>query len=123
MGIGAFSVSLTVKDISVSKDFYEKLGFTKFHGDIEQKWLILKNGDCTIGLFEGMFDKNIFTFNPGWDDNASEIDPFKDVRDLQKELKEKGIKFESEADESTKGPASFVIIDPDGNQILVDQHR
>lgn len=123
MSIGAFSVSLAVKDISVSKNFYEKLGFKVFGGNIEQKWLILQNGDCTIGLFEGMFDKNILTFNPGWDNNASETNPFTDVRDLQKILREKGIKFEVEADESKKGPASFVIVDPDGNQILVDQHR
>lgn len=123
MSIGAFSVSLTVKDILISKEFYEKLGFEKVHGVLEEKWVIMQNGDCTIGLFEGMFDKNIFTFNPGWNNDASDVDPFTDVRDLQKDLKEKGIKFESEADESTKGPASFVILDPDGNQILVDQHR
>lgn len=123
MSIGAFSLSLNVKDIMASKEFYEKLGFEAFYGEIDNKWLIMKNGDCTIGLFEGMFDKNIMTFNPGWNDDATEYDPFKDVRVLQKELKEKGIKFETEVDESTEGPGSFIIHDPDGNTILVDQHR
>lgn len=123
MGIGAFSVSLTVKDIKVSKEFYEKLGFTVFHGEVEQNWLIMRNDDCTIGLFQGMFDKNILTFNPGWNNEAKEIEPFKDVRVLQEELREKGIEFKSEVDLSSEGPGSFVIEDPDGNPILIDQHR
>ncbi len=123
MGIGAFSISLTVKDIGASKAFYEKIGFHVFHGDLEQKWLILKNNDCTIGLFEGMFDKNILTFNPGWDKDAKECESFTDVRELQKDFREKGITFDTEVDESTEGPGSFTIKDPDGNTILVDQHR
>jgi predicted lactoylglutathione lyase len=123
MSIGAFSISLTVKDIELSKEFYEKLGFIKFGGDINQKWLILQNGDCTIGLFEGMFDDNIMTFNPGWDDKAQEINSFTDIRELQKQFIKKGIKFDQKTDQSPKGPASFVITDPDGNKILVDQHR
>ncbi len=123
MSIGAFSVSLTVKDIHASLAFYEKLGFTKFHGDIEQNWLILKNGDCTIGLFQGMFDKNIMTFNPGWSDNAENLDEFKDIRVLQEELRGKGITFQAEVQPDTEGPGSFMIEDPDGNPILVDQHR
>lgn len=122
MSIGAFSVSLTVKDIKVSKAFYEKLGFTVFHGEIEQHWLIMKNGDCTIGLFQGMFDKNILTFNPGWNNEAEGIDSFKDVRVLQEELRENGIEFKAEVDLSSEGPGSFVIEDPDGNPILIDQH-
>lgn len=122
MKLGAFSISLAVKDIHASKAFYEKLGFTQFGGEIEQNWVIMKNGDTIIGLFQGMFEKNILTFNPGWDQNAQEVSGFTDVRDLQKELKSNGITFESEADESTKGPASFIITDPDGNPILVDQH-
>ncbi|MEH7345628.1 VOC family protein [Bacillus sp. JJ1532] len=123
MSIGAFSVSLTVKDIHASKTFYEKLGFNVFGGNIDQNWLILKNEDCIIGLFQGMFEKNILTFNPGWDENAEEVNPFKDVRVLQEELKEKGINFIQEANLETKGPSSFMIEDPDGNLILVDQHR
>lgn len=122
MELGAFSVSLAVKDIEVSKTFYEKLGFQVFAGDVAQNWLIMKNGDHTIGLFQGMFDKNILTFNPGWDQNANKLDSFTDVRDLQRELKARGVKFESEADESTTGPASFMVLDPDGNPILIDQH-
>jgi catechol 2,3-dioxygenase-like lactoylglutathione lyase family enzyme len=122
MQLGAFSISLAVKDIKASKDFYEKLGFEEFGGDIEQNWLIMKNGDHIIGLFQGMFDKNILTFNPGWNQDAEDLDSFTDVRELQKELKEKGIEFDIEADESTDGPASFIIVDPDGNPILVDQH-
>ena len=122
MELGAFSISLTVKDIKASKAFYEKLGFSVFGGDINQNWLILKNGDATIGLFQGMFDKNIMTFNPGWDSNAQNLDTFTDVRDLQHQLKAGGVIFESEADESTKGPASFIVLDPDGNPILLDQH-
>jgi lactoylglutathione lyase len=122
MELGAFSISLTVKDIKASKAFYEKFGFSVFGGDITQNWLILKNGDATIGLFQGMFDKNIMTFNPGWDSNAQNLDTFRDVRDLQRQLKAGGMIFESEADESTEGPASFIAVDPDGNPILVDQH-
>ena len=122
MELGAFSVSLTVKDIQVSKEFYEKLGFEFFGGDISQNWVILKNGDTVIGLFQGMFDKNMLTFNPGWDGNAQELDTFTDVREIQRQLKEKGVEFVSEADESTTGPASFIVVDPDGNPILFDQH-
>lgn len=122
MQLGAFSISLAVKDIKASKEFYEKLGFEEFGGHLEQNWLIMKNGDYIIGLFQGMFDKNILTFNPGWNQDAEKLESFTDVRELQKELKRKGIEFDTEADESTEGPASFVIVDPDGNPILVDQH-
>jgi len=121
--LGAFSLSLTVKDIRASKDFYELLGFEVFHGDISQKWLILKNGDVTIGLFEGMFERNIMTFNPGWNDQAEEVNPFKDIRMWQKKLKEKGVEFIDEVDETTEGPGNFIILDPDGNPIMLDQHR
>jgi catechol 2,3-dioxygenase-like lactoylglutathione lyase family enzyme len=122
MELGAFSISLNVKDLEVSKSFYEKLGFQVFGGDAAQNWLIMKNGDHTIGLFQGMFEKNILTFNPGWDQNGNTLDSFTDVRDLQRELKARGMKFENEADESTTGPTSFIVIDPDGNPILIDQH-
>lgn len=122
MELGAFSISLAVKDIEASKLFYEKLGFQVFGGDISHNWLILKNGDHVIGLFQGMFDKNILTFNPGWDNNAHQLERFTDVRELQRQLKAQGIQFQSEADEHTTGPASFVLADPDGNPILVDQH-
>ncbi len=122
MDLGAFSVSLSVKNLEVSKSFYEKLGFREFGGDMEQNWLIMKNGDHIIGLFQGMFEKNILTFNPGWDQEARKLDSFTDVRELQKQLKAEGIPLESEADESTKGPASLTMIDPDGNPILIDQH-
>jgi len=122
MQLGAFSISLTVKDIKASKAFYEKLGFKDFGGDITQNWLILKNGECVIGLFQGMFDKNMLTFNPGWDSNTQKLDTFTDVRDLQKQLKAQGVELMTEADENTMGPASFVVMDPDGNPILVDQH-
>ncbi len=122
MQLGAFSVSLAVKDIAASKAFYEKLGFTVFGGDITEQWLIMRNGDSVIGLFQGMFEQNILTFNPGWDADAQSLDTFTDVRDLQRQLKERGISLETEADEGTTGPASFVIMDPDGNPILVDQH-
>ena len=122
MELGAFSVSFTVKDINASNEFYEKLGFEFFGGDITQNWVILKNGDTVIGLFQGMFDKNILTFNPGWDGNAQELDTFTDVREIQRQLKENGVEFASEADESTTGPASFIVVDPDGNPILFDQH-
>ncbi len=122
MELGAFSISLAVKDIEVSKEFYEKLGFEIFGGDASQNWLILKNGDHVIGLFQGMFDKNMLTFNPGWDSNAQVVDAFMDVREIQRQLKEPGMEFIDEADESTTGPASFIVVDPDGNPILVDQH-
>jgi predicted enzyme related to lactoylglutathione lyase len=122
MKLGAFSVSLNVKDIETSKSFLENLGFQVFGGDVSQNWLIMKNGSCTIGLFQGMFEKNILTFNPGWDENATKLNSFTDVRELQRKLKTKGVKIETEADEETSGPASFVIVDPDGNPILVDQH-
>ncbi|MEW6718517.1 MAG: VOC family protein [Chloroflexota bacterium] len=120
--LGAFSISLAVKDIEASKSFYEKLGFKVFGGDASKNWLILKNGDHVIGLFQGMFEKNILTFNPGWDSNAQKLDTFTDVRELQRQLKAQGVEFVSEADEGTTGPASFVVVDPDGNSILVDQH-
>lgn len=122
MNLGAFSVSLAVKNLNASKAFYQNLGFQVFGGDESQNWLIMKNGDHIIGLFQGMFEKNILTFNPGWDQNAKTLDSFTDVRELQKDLKKKGLKFDTEADESSSGPASFVISDPDGNSILVDQH-
>jgi lactoylglutathione lyase len=122
--IGAFSVSLTVKDLEASRAFYEELGFTPFAGDPAQNWLILKNEDCVIGLFQGMFEKNILTFNPGWDENAQEVNPFQDVRALQEALRARGITFLQEVDpSSTSGPGYFLIEDPDGNTILVDQHR
>ncbi len=123
MQIGAFSLSLNVKDIAVSKAFYAKLGFEPFGGDESQGWLILRNGETVIGLFAGMLEANTLTFNPGWDQNITELEAFDDVRDIQKQLKADGVAFVSEADESTTGPASFVILDPDGNPILVDQHR
>lgn len=124
MKLGAFSISLNVKDISASKAFYQKLGFTEFGGNVEHKWLILKNADNQlIGLFEGMLEKNTLTFNPGWDQCANEIAEFMDVRDIQAALKQQGIECISEADESSSGPASMVVIDPDGNPILIDQHR
>lgn len=123
MQLGAFSVSLAVKDIEASRAFYEKLGFESFGDSGAEDWAILKNGDHIIGLFQGMFEQNILTFNPGWDQSAQSVDPFTDVRDLQKQLKADGVEFQAEADESTTGPASFVIVDPDGNSILVDQHR
>jgi lactoylglutathione lyase len=122
MNLGAFSVSLAVKDIQASKAFYEKLGFTTLGGDIAHNWCILKNGDHVIGLFQGMFEKNILTFNPGWDQSAQKLGSFTDVRELQRQLRAQGVKFTTEADESTTGPAHFVVEDPDGNPILVDQH-
>ena len=122
MELGAFSISLAVKDIETSRVFYEKLGFETFGGDASQNWLILKNGDHTIGLFQGMFEKNTLTFNPGWDSNAQQLDSFTDVRELQNQVKTQGVELMSEADDSTMGPASFVVMDPDGNPILVDQH-
>ena len=122
MQLGAFSISLAVKDIGASKAFYEKLGFQVFAGRLEQNWLILKNGDHVIGLFQGMFEKNILTFNPGWDQDARQLASFTDVRDLQRKLKAEGVTLVTQADESTTGPASFVAVDPDGNSILFDQH-
>jgi lactoylglutathione lyase len=122
MDLGAFSISLAVKDIGASKEFYEKLGFEVFGGDASQNWLIMKNGDHVVGLFQGMFEKNTLTFNPGWDRNARELDTYTDVRELQRHLKEQGVELIGEADESTSGPASFVVVDPDGNPILFDQH-
>ena len=122
MELGNFSISLAVKDIEASRAFYEKLGFTTFGGDASQDWLILKNGDCVIGLFQGMFDKNILTFIPGWDGEARPLESFTDVRELQRELRARGVEFASEADERSTGPASFVVVDPDGNPILFDQH-
>ncbi len=123
MELGAFSISLAVKDIEASKLFYAKLGFTVMGGNQVQNWLILKNGDHVIGLFQGMFEKNILTFNPGWDQLAQPLATFSDVRELQHTLRESGVVLMSEADESTTGPASFMMADPDGNTILVDQHR
>jgi catechol 2,3-dioxygenase-like lactoylglutathione lyase family enzyme len=122
MNLGAFSISLSVKDIAASRAFYEKFGFTVFGGDASQNWLILKNGDCVIGLFQGMFERNMLTFNPGWDSNARRLDAFTDIRELQRRLKAQGVPLISEADETTTGPASFIATDPDGNPILVDQH-
>jgi lactoylglutathione lyase len=123
MELGAFSLSLAVKDLAVSRAFYEKLGFTAFGGDAEQGWLILHNGGCVIGLFQGMFEKNMLTFNPGWREKSEPLEEFTDVRELQKQLKTRGVAFKAEADEASSGPASFMIMDPDGNPILVDQHR
>jgi catechol 2,3-dioxygenase-like lactoylglutathione lyase family enzyme len=122
MELGAFSVSLAVKDLQASKAFYERLGFTPFAGVESENWLILKNGEHVIGLFQDMFERNMLTFNPGWDNNAKALDTFTDVRELQRRLKAAGVELVSEADETTSGPASFMAIDPDGNPILVDQH-
>ena len=122
MELGAFSVSLAVKDLEASKRFYEQLGFSSFHGVQAKNWLIMKNGDHVIGLFQGMFDRNILTFNPGWDQAARTLPAFTDVRELQQQLKQSGLTLMTEADESTTGPASFMLTDPDGNMILVDQH-
>lgn len=122
MELGAFSVSLAVKDIEASKVFYERLGFSIFGGDQSQNWLILKNGDHVIGLFQGMFENNLLTFNPGWKQDAQPVAAFTDIRELQRQLKGQGVSMISEADETTTGPASFMIADPDGNTILVDQH-
>ena len=122
MELGTFSISLAVKDLAASREFYEKLGFEVFAGDAAENWLIMKNGDHAIGLFQGMFEKNILTFNPGWDSDARELDAFTDVRELQRRLKEAGVELISEADENTTGPASLTVMDPDGNPILIDQH-
>jgi lactoylglutathione lyase len=122
MELGNFSVSLAVKDIHASRAFYEKLGFSVFMGDVAQNWLVLKNGECVIGLFQGMFERNTLTFNPGWDRNAGKLDAFTDIRALQDQLKAQGVEIMGEVDTSTTGPASFMLMDPDGNPILVDQH-
>ena len=122
MELGAFSISLAVKDIKASKAFYETLGFKVFAGDISQNWLILKNGESAIGLFQGMFERNTLTFNPGLDSSAQKLVSFTDVRELQRQLKAHGVELISEADESTTGPASLMVMDPDGNPILIDQH-
>lgn len=123
MKLGAFSVSLSVKDINASKQFYEHLGFTVFGGSLDKNYLIMKNGHTLIGLFQGMFEGNILTFNPGWDENATNLEEFDDVRAIQRQLKSKGIAVNPEADENTSGPASFMATDPDGNVLLIDQHR
>ncbi len=122
MELGAFSISLAVKDLAASRDFYQKLGFQVFGGEFSQGWLIMKNGDHIVGLFQGIFEGNILTFNPGWDQNAQQLERFSDVRELQRQLKAQGVALTSEADESATGPASFTLVDPDGNQILFDQH-
>lgn len=123
MKLGAFSISLSVKDLNASKKFYENLGFTAMGGDLKMNYLIMKNGNALIGLFQGMFEGNILTFNPGWDESANNVNPFNDVREIQEHLKRNGIKLNSEADTSTNGPASITLTDPDGNSILIDQHR
>ena len=122
MKLGAFSISLTVKDLKASREFYEKLGFEVFGGKTEMNYLIMKNGNALIGLFQGMFDQNILTFNPGWDENAQKLEAFSDVREIQAHLKKEGLKLEREADVNTSGPASIVLVDPDGNPVLIDQH-
>ena len=122
MKLGAFSISLSVKDINASKVFYENLGFQVFAGGLEKNYLIMKNGNALVGLFQGMFEGNILTFNPGWDENAGKVEPFDDIRAIQRQLKSQGVPFVQEADENTSGPGSFVLTDPDGNVILVDQH-
>jgi predicted lactoylglutathione lyase len=123
MKLGAFSISLSVKDLNISKEFYEKLGFTVLGGSPEKKYLIMKNDNALIGLFQGMFQGNILTFNPGWDETANNLKNFEDIREIQNQLKISGIALLTEADEKTKGPASIMLKDPDGNMILVDQHR
>jgi len=122
MKLGAFSISLSVKDLDASREFYGKLGFEVFAGEKAKNYLIMKNEHTLIGLFQGMFENNILTFNPGWDQNANTLENFDDVRDIQRQLKEQGIEVQNEADENTSGPASFVVVDPDGNAILIDQH-
>ena len=123
MNLGAFSISLSVKDLQKSKDFYEKLGFSQMAGNIEHNYLIMKNGDHIIGLFQAMFDGNMLTFNPGWDQNAQNLESFDDVREIQKRLKEQGLELQKEADENSSGPEHIYLKDPDGNMILIDQHR
>jgi catechol 2,3-dioxygenase-like lactoylglutathione lyase family enzyme len=122
MQLGAFSISLAVKDLQASRTFYEALGFSAFGGNMAKNYLIMKNGNALVGLFQGMFENNILTFNPGWDESANKLDKFDDVRAIQQHLKKAGVKLATEADESTSGPASFVVMDPDGNAVLVDQH-
>ena len=122
MQLGAFSISLAVKNLAASRAFYEKLGFKEFGGNAAQNWLILKNGDHIIGLFQGLFDKNMLTFNPGWDQNAKALDGFTDVREIQRQLKAQGVSLAAQADENTTGPASIILTDPDGNPVLIDQH-
>ncbi len=122
MNLGAFSISLTVKDLAASRAFYEKLGFGVTGGDAAQNWLVLRNGDTTVGLFHGMFEQNILTFNPGWTSQAEPLEEFTDVREIQRTLKDAGLELQSEADEASSGPASLVVVDPDGNPILIDQH-
>ena len=122
LDLGAFSVSLAVKDLAASRAFYETLGFEVVGGDQDQNWLILRNGSHTLGLFQGMFERNLLTFNPGWDESANQLESFDDVREIQRQLKAKGVTMTSEADETTSGPASCVVVDPDGNAILIDQH-
>ena len=122
MQLGTFSISLAVKDLEASRQFYEKPGFSRFARDPSKNWLIVKNGEHVIGLFQGMFERNILTFNPGWDSNAQPLATFTDVRDLQRQLRASGLQFASEADEHTTGPASFMVVDPDGNTVLFDQH-
>jgi lactoylglutathione lyase len=122
MELGNFSVSLAVRDLEASRVFYGKLGFTQIGGDASQNWLILKNGACVIGLFQGMFERNSLSFNPGWDSAGNTLDTFTDVRELQRQLKAEGVEFAAEADESGSGPGSFIVVDPDGNPIIVDQH-
>jgi len=123
MELGSFSVSLSVKDLEASRNFYTKLGFEPMGGNVDENWLILKNGDHVIGLFQGMFEQNMLTFNPGWNQQGNETDNFTDVREIQKELKSYGVSLASEADETSQGPASCMVIDPDGNPIFIDQHR
>jgi catechol 2,3-dioxygenase-like lactoylglutathione lyase family enzyme len=123
MKLGAFSISLSVKDLRASKEFYEKLGFNAFAGSMEQNYLIMKNDNALIGLFQGMFQGNILTFNPGWDENAGNLENFDDIREIQKQFKNSGLALISEADENADGPASLMLADPDGNVILLDQHR
>ena len=122
MNLGNFSIGLAVKNIEASRTFYEALGFKTYMGDAAQDWLILKNRDHVIGLFQGMFERNILTFNPGWDQNAQPVAEFTDVRELQRQLEARGVQLQQRADDSTTGPASFIVTDPDGNPILVDQH-
>jgi len=122
MKLGAFSNSLSVKDLKVSKEFYEKLGFSQFGGDMKMNYLIMKNGNALVGLFQGMFEGNIMTFNPGWDENATQLESYDDIRTIQKQLMEKAVKLDSQVEEGTNGPASITLTDPDGNIILIDQH-
>lgn len=122
MALGAFSVSLTVRNLATSLEFYKKLGFEQFAGEVEQGWAIISNDGCVIGLFEGMFERNMMTFNPGWDQNAQPVENFKDIRELQASCKAQGIEIQNEIGEASQGPASFMIVDPDGNPILFDQH-